>query len=126
MDRHYHERQGNKWIVMLFGFFIFGTLGILAMPYMSMTVNPNFNRVGYEGIAEWKLGSKKYGNETYFPEILIEEMLIVAYDYNLHEPRIFSKFAIGLNPVLYNVTITEAAKASGSAPIFFKPMKIGD
>jgi patatin-like phospholipase/acyl hydrolase len=72
------------------------------------------------------LGDAAYNNETYLHDVLTEEVLIISYDYNLHEPRLFSKYAVHLNDTIYNITLTEAAEASSSAPVFFSPKVIGD
>mgnify|MGYP001003500895 CR=1 FL=1 len=51
---------------------------------------------------------------------------IIAYEYNTHEPRIFSKFSAEDKPNFYSVGISNASQASSAAPIYFDPKVIGD
>lgn len=61
------------------------------------------------------LGDQKFG------EILTDELLVVAYEYNQAEPRFFSRYFAHLNPAKYNVVIGEATAASSAAPTYFDP-----
>jgi patatin-like phospholipase/acyl hydrolase len=54
-------------------------------------------------------------------DVLSEEVLIVAYDYNSQEPRFYSKYNSRLDPKIYDVKIGEATGASSAAPTFFDP-----
>ena len=46
-----------------------------------------YDRKGIESIAD-----AKFGNTSLVTDALTEEVLIVSYDYNSHEPRLFSKY----------------------------------
>ena len=59
-------------------------------------------------------------------DALTEEVAIIAFDYNKHEPRVFSKFSARRDPQTYNVEIADASEASAAAPVFFDPKIIGD
>lgn len=85
-----------------------------------------YDRQGIEKIADWKFGDVRFSNETYLHDALTEEVVIVSYDYNSHQPRIFSKFASHRNNGTYNVSITDASEASSAAPIYFDPKVIGN
>jgi len=54
-------------------------------------------------------------------EVLSDEVLIVAYDYNSQEPRFFSKYFSFLDPLIYDVPVGNATGASSAAPTFFDP-----
>jgi patatin-like phospholipase/acyl hydrolase len=59
-------------------------------------------------------------------EVISDEMLIVAYDYNSEEPRFFSKYFAMLDPFIYDVPVGNATSASAAAPTFFDPKVIKD
>lgn len=61
------------------------------------------------------LGSEKFDN------ILTDELLVVAFEYNQQEPRFFSRYFSHMNPAKYDVIIGEATAASSAAPTFFDP-----
>ena len=64
------------------------------------------------------LGSERFDN------VLTDELLVVAYEYNQAEPRFFSKYFSHENPAKYDVIVGEATAASSAAPTYFDP-KIG-
>mmetsp|Transcript_12911 Transcript_12911/g.20010 ORF Transcript_12911/g.20010 Transcript_12911/m.20010 type:complete len:97 (-) Transcript_12911:341-631(-) len=54
-------------------------------------------------------------------EVLTDEILIVAYDYNSQEPRFFSKYFSREDSAIYDVPVGNATGASSAAPTFFDP-----
>jgi patatin-like phospholipase/acyl hydrolase len=64
--------------------------------------------------------------DTLINEALASEIMIVSYEFNKKQPRIFSKFTSEANPSVFNVTISDAAQASAAAPTYFNPKVIGD
>lgn len=54
-------------------------------------------------------------------DVLTDEILIVAYDYNSQEPRFYSKFYAEIDPYIYKVNLDIATGASSAAPTYFKP-----
>lgn len=54
-------------------------------------------------------------------EVLSDEVLVVAYDYNSQEPRFFSKHFSHADSGIYDVTVGNATAASSAAPTFFDP-----
>lgn len=82
----YNRGRPKKWVVtflfVLLGFFIGGFL-----PWISNLLgNSLYDRSNIDGIMMEYLG-----NET-FKNILTDELLVVAYEYNQAEPRFFSKY----------------------------------
>lgn len=100
---------------------LLGVLGWFLIPYIYSFTHSSYDRRGIEQICD-----EIFGNDTNIKDALTEEVMIVAYEYNTHEPRLFTKFTANIDPELYNVTITDAAQASSSAPTYFDPKVIGN
>jgi len=75
----------------------------------------NYSRASLDGIMLKLLGKYR------IDQVLTDELLIVAYDYNSQEPRFFSKYLAKQNPNIYNTTVGNATGASSAAPTFFDP-----
>jgi patatin-like phospholipase/acyl hydrolase len=118
-DLKYHEDKGKKWIVMLISMTILGVIGFFIMPYLYALSHSEYDRTGIQQVVY-----EYFGDETNINEALTKEVVIVSYEWNSHEPRIFSKYTANLDPPTYNVSITNAAQASSSAPIYFDPKVI--
>ncbi|CDW88051.1 patatin [Stylonychia lemnae] len=119
-EAQYLERKGFKYLFLVLGFFFFGGIGYILMPKMHALTHSNYDRRGIEGLV-----TKLFG---YVPiqDALTPEVCIIAYEYNTHEPRIFSKFTAKTNPETFNVSIGNASEASSAAPLYFDPKVIGD
>ena len=90
------------------------------MPILHKITHSLYNR---EGIQEITLEMFGYIPLT---DALTEEVMIVSYDYNNHEPHIFSKFTALNYGEDYDVLIKDAAEASSAAPFYFDPKVIRD
>jgi patatin-like phospholipase/acyl hydrolase len=122
MNTQYHEKAGNKYIIAVVTGLIFGLTTYFSLPFIYMaTTNAFYDRRGVESLC-----NKYFGNDTMVTEALTEEIMIVSFDYNHHEPRLFTKYTAKDEPSIYNVTITDAAEASSSAPFYFAPKVIKD
>lgn len=97
------EKKGRKWVAMLFGGIIFCILGWFLMPMMFRLTKSNYDRTGIESICEEMFGNVK------IRDAITNEVNIIAYEYNSHQPRIFSKFASHANPSNFSVGISNAA-----------------
>ena len=64
---------------------------------------------------------KDYLGDATFQEIMTDELLVVAYDYNSQEPRFFSKWFSTEDGPIYDVPLSDATGASSAAPTFFDP-----
>jgi patatin-like phospholipase/acyl hydrolase len=64
---------------------------------------------------------KEYLGEVNIKDALTDELLVVAYDYNSQQPRMFSKYFSQVDPAIYDVPIGDATGASSAAPTFFDP-----
>ena len=54
-------------------------------------------------------------------DVLSDEILIVAYDYNSQEPRFYSKYFSQVDSAIYDIPVGNATGASSAAPTFFDP-----
>lgn len=81
-----------------------------------MLGSSKFTREGVDGVMKELIGGR------YFNDILSDELLVVAYDYNGEEPRFYSKYEASYDHTgVYNVTLNHATGASSAAPTFFDP-----
>eukprot|EP00347_Sterkiella_histriomuscorum_P015022 403358603 len=119
-DRKYHEKRGIKWIYALIGFVLWGIVGYFLVPGMYQVSKPNYDRRGFDRISEQIVG------RVQLLDALTPEVLIVAFEYTKHEPRLFSKYSARKQPEIFNVTIINASQASSAAPVYFNPKVIGD
>ena len=119
VDKQYHERKGRKYIVMLIGIALFGLLGFFLMPILYALTNSSYDRRGIESISEEMFGSVN------IKDALSEEVMIVSFEYNSHQPRLFTKWAARINPEIFNVSLAAASEASSAAPLYFDPKAIG-
>ena len=56
-----------------------------------------------------------------FDDILVDELIVNAFSYNVMEPRFYSKHTATVNSTIYNISIADAAQASISTPLYFEP-----
>jgi patatin-like phospholipase/acyl hydrolase len=59
-------------------------------------------------------------------DAITEEVMIVSFEYNSHEPRLFTKWAAENISDFFNVSLADASEASSSAPVYFNPKVIGN
>ncbi len=75
-----------KWLVVL----VFMVVGLLLAnflpPIVNLLLGSRYNRVKLEALMKDKLG------DAGFNDVLTDEILVVAYDYNSQEPRFYSKY----------------------------------
>ena len=57
---------------------------------------------------------------------MFDEVLLVAYEYNSHGPRLYSKHFSEKEPNIYDVKFSLATGGSSAAPIYFDPQKLYD
>ena len=74
-------------IIAVILFFVFGILAFFIVPLLYKLTTSLYNRKGIESITKEKFGTVPISN------IITDEILIVSYDYNNQEPRLFSKYS---------------------------------
>jgi patatin-like phospholipase/acyl hydrolase len=52
---------------------------------------------------------------------MFNELLLVAYEYNSHHPRLYSKYFSKMEPNIHDVKFSLATGGSSAAPIYFDP-----
>lgn len=105
---------------MLIGMTLLGVGGFFLMPKIYAWSKSSYDRKGVEEICK-----KKFG-DVMISQAITDEVMIVAYEYNSHEPRLFTKYTAKVDPDNYNVTLSNAAEASSAAPVYFDPKVIGN
>jgi patatin-like phospholipase/acyl hydrolase len=104
---------------MLVGIAIFGVAGFFLMPRIFKFTKSSYDRKGIEGICDEMFGTVN------IDEALTSEVMIVSFEYNTHQPRLFTKWSAKANPEIYNVSLAEASEASSAAPGYFDPKVLG-
>jgi len=95
---------------------VIGILTGIFLPMAFSQLNSSlYKRSNLEKIMDDYLGA--YNVE----DVLTDEILIVAYDYNSQEPRFYSKYYSDQDKAIYDVPIGNATGASSAAPLYFEP-----
>lgn len=105
---------------MLIGIATLGVIGFLIMPTLYALTGSSYERRGIESICEEMFG------DVNINDALTEEVMIVSFEYNTHQPRLFTKWTANLNPDTFNVSLSQASEASSAAPMYFDPKNIGN
>ncbi len=71
---------------MMIGTLAFGITGFFLMPWLYSLTKSSYDRKGVESICDAMFGT------TNIKEALTEEVMIVSFEYNSHEPRLFTKY----------------------------------
>jgi len=99
----YMEKKGRKWIVMIIGGVLFFFVGWMLMPYVFMLTKSSYDRSGIEAICEEMFGKVK------IHDAITNEVNIISYEYNSHQPRIFSKFTDKVGGSNFTVGLSNAS-----------------
>lgn len=97
------------------GFFIGSFVGYAIPQGLSFLNNSLYSRESLEKIMDDYLGYAQ------IEDALTDELLVVAYNYNGQEPRLFSKYFSNQAPNFYDVKMSTATGASSAAPLYFEP-----
>jgi len=112
-DTRHHESKQKKWVVMILGTILGGLIGYFVPVELYDMATSKYDRTMLDTTLDEMFGGYR------FEDSLTDEVLMIAFSYNLMEPRFYSKVAEDLNPNVYNVTIALATEASASAPTYF-------
>lgn len=106
----------KKWLCLSFGIFI----GILLAVPMQLVL-PKLVYAQYDRLAGLETVAENQFHEMTFDDVITDELMIPAYEYNFNQPRFFSKYFRDKNPGVYDRPLRKAMEASGSAPVYFDP-----
>jgi len=82
--------------------------------------NAKYSRKSLDIVMHKELGAYGFGS------LLVQELLVVAYEYNSMEPRFYSRYFLNQDPGIYDVPIGNATGSSSAAPTFFDPHKVNN
>ena len=119
-EKKYYEQRSLKWVVTIIFFLIGCTLGYEVPKITNMLSSSKYSRKNLDAMMKNLLGS--YG----FMDILTQELLVVAYEYNSQEPRFYSKYFTHQDPGIYDIPIGNATGSSSAAPTFFDPHQVNN
>ena len=85
-ESKYKANTHRKWILVILGAFVGVFLGFFIPKIWAKLTKSAYSREGLE-----KVMYENLGNHT-INQAITDETLIVAYDYNSQEPRLFSKY----------------------------------
>jgi hypothetical protein len=116
----YMKNRYKKWLVCLLGVFIGCSFGLgFPLIYKSLS-NSLYDRAAIEGLMHELIGTKNISSA------MTDELLVVAYDYNSKQPRLYSKHFAKLDAGIYNVQMSKATGGSSAAPVYFEPQQVID
>jgi len=119
-EKKYNENRSMKWVVTIIFFLIGCTLGYEVPKITNMLSSSKYSRTNLDALMKTLLG--EYG----FNDIVTQELLVVAYEYNSQEPRFFSKYFAHQDPGIYDIPIGNATGSSSAAPTFFDPHQVNN
>ena len=95
----YEVGEKKKWISMTVGIIIFGVGMYFITDWVYWATKSRFDRTVIDKYITDKFGS------YYFDQLLIDDLIISAFSYNVMEPRFYSKYYAENNATIYNLTI---------------------
>ena len=110
----------KKWVVAMIGVVIGITLGLAIPGIYKVLSNSLYDRKAIEGLMDELIGRKNIS------AAMTDELLIVAYDYNSKQPRLYSKYFSELDEGIYDVQMSKATGGSSAAPVYFEPQSVLD
>ena len=99
----------------MLGVLIGSSLGIGVPGIINVLSNSLYDRAAIEGLMDELIGEKNIS------AAMTDELLIVAYDYNSKQPRLYSKYFAKLDAGIYDVQMSKATGGSSAAPVYFEP-----
>ena len=108
-------KKNRKWKLLAFGIVLGTALGFGIPKLTNLLSNSLYQRDKLDDIMSEYLGHGK------FDQLLTNETVIFAYEYNSQEPRFYSKYFEKWNPASYDLPVGNATGASSAAPAYFDP-----
>ena len=99
----------------MIGVLIGSSLGLGVPKITSVLSNSLYDRKAIEALMSELIGKKNIS------AAMQDELLVVAYDYNSKQPRLYSKYFAELDANIYDVQMSKATGGSSAAPIYFEP-----
>lgn len=84
--KDFKQNKWKKWLVLVLGVCVGGLLGKAVPLVLNKLLNPLYSREKLDETMLALLGKNK------MDKALSQEVLMVAYDYNSQQPRLFSKY----------------------------------
>jgi hypothetical protein len=114
------KNRYKKWVVCMLGVLIGASLGVGVPTITTILSNSLYDRAAIEGLMDELIGAKNISSA------MQDELLVVAYDYNSKQPRLYSKYFAELDSNIYDIKMSIATGGSSAAPIFFVPQESTD
>ena len=116
VEKTYHYDKQKIWIWVVFGIIVGALIGYYMTVGVYFIFHTQFDRSYFDSKVEEMMGS------VYFDDILVDELILVGYSYNILQPRFYSRFSANKYPDLYNFTVALAVEGASSSPFFFTPL----
>jgi patatin-like phospholipase/acyl hydrolase len=113
----FKENKNKKWIFVVIGLIIGGVIGYLLPVAVYKLTYSVFDRKGADALF------KEYFGDLKVKDAITKEVMIIAFSYNMMQPRFYSKFQARIEPEVYDVTMDLAVAASSSTPGYFYPKR---
>jgi len=103
------------WLCTIIGVILGVILAPLTLKVWNFAGYSLYDRSGLDDSLLKNLGTYSWDN------IIVDDLIITAYEYNSKQPRFYSKYFNRLDPGFYDLLIHQAVAASSSAPFGFNP-----
>jgi patatin-like phospholipase/acyl hydrolase len=88
-------------------------LGLIIPSVVKFIVSSMYDRSSLDRIIQSFIGNMM------IKDIILDDILVISYEYESGEPRFYTKMRAISEPLLYDVKLGDAIGASSSAPGFF-------
>ena len=95
----YKKNYFKMWLCTIIGVILGVLLAPLTLEIWEFTGYSLYDRTGLDLLAEEKLGN------TTWNDILVDDLMITAYEYNSKQPRFYSKYFNRMDPGFYDLFI---------------------
>lgn len=119
MDKYYENRP-MKWFICGIGVLIGCLLGLGVPKIYTVLSSSLYDRSSIENLMAELIGGR------HVKEAMMDEVMLVAYEYNSQQPRFYSKYYADINPGVYDVLYSKACGGSSAAPLYFEPQQVID
>jgi patatin-like phospholipase/acyl hydrolase len=95
----YKKNYFKMWLCTVIGVIIGAILAPLTLEVWEFSGYSLYDRSGLDELTKVKLGNYTWN------DILVDDLMITAYEYNSKQPRFYSKYFNRIDPGFYNLFI---------------------
>ena len=111
----YQRQQPRRWVVLILFLILGGAIGYYAPTITNFLSVAMYDRKSLDQVMYEYLGG------ITLKQVISDEVMLVAYDYNSQQPRFYSKTFDDYDTNIFGRQVYEATGASSAAPTYFDP-----